>query len=1566
MGASDPLDPEQEAVLGALPRGPIRVIAGAGTGKTRTLQEAFARLLRRPNGDFPIDRLLAVTFTNRAAEFLKRRILGMTAGHDIHPAIPEEPWIGTFHAFAHRLLSENGPRLGLAQEVQLLDDLEAKRLFQTVLDRFIEGEIEVAERPPIENVKRFGEAARELISRLKDDLVSPEQFLATAGEKSSSDIESSPEERDLDRRFARLIHAVYAEYDRELARLGFLDYGSLLVETFHRLRGHPSVLARTAEKFRFIFVDEFQDTNRAQLEILRLLSPGFERILAVGDKRQAIYEWRGARRDNIDEIGEGAASHSLIRNYRSVSEILEVADDLVSREPDVASLPRLVAALRGSAREPRVFLFEDRELEPEFVANEAARLATSGGYAYRDMVLLLRSVRSASRPFEDALRSREIPYRTVGGSGFYDRQEIGDVLAYLRVVHDPYDEPALFRVLQNAPAALDDDVLYRLKSRARRLSLSLFDALEGVPEMAGIHAMLRGLIDDASRFTPSELVFHALDRTGYRKYVQSGLPDATRRLGNLRKLYEIARRFEDRNPFHSLGDFLASVDFALQAEHPEAEAALSQDENALSILTVHQAKGLEFPVVFVGRLQRPSFPTHVRYPEFVFTPELGFARHDTKRYDRLFANSLKEQHYAEERRLLYVAMTRAQERLYLTRSRANTGGYDFFGEALKLAGERPSIARVLAYEDSVGSARELDAVESPQAPSPADLVREVEEALRRLDASNVQRGRASAATPDVSLSFTSLAAFLRCPLEYAQGWLLGLPSAPSGDDEEAGEEPGRSAAAVGTLVHETIRVWNEDKRRGDLLAHLRERARATAAEIAVVGEAEAILARYSEEPGPPGVAYEKEFTLRLAHAGSEVRIHGFIDELHLEGNRCRVVDFKTNRHFEPERYSLQMEIYAAACLDLYAPLGVSAIDTELRFLRSGQRAARTLRATDVAPAMEIVRRAALDVGAGRLEAPEARDCARCRFGGPRGACPQNLALAKAPPMPPFPATALDYHEFFYDLLCREADAEARAHARLRAATVEERVALGRAVAPLRPIGEGPELLPSGGLRFRFAVENRSRVREGDLVRLHAGDFAGDRYAVGLIERIDLREVSILSRDRSVSGPIDVLDEEPSTAVVEEMKSALLDVLENPGSDRTLALLGRRKPEFDRLVERPFLADPHQDRAISLAIAARDFALVHGPAGTGKTTVIAALARELTRLGARVLLSAYTNRAVDHALLKVRDAGVSKILRIGRAAGVDPRLADALLDESLSPAGREKRLLEAEVIAVTAASANRPLVRQAGPFDVSIVDEAGQMPEPLALAPIARARRFVLVGDHLQLAAVLESEEAASGGLARSLFERLMALTPEASTMLKNQYRMNARIAEFPSREFYGGQLVAANAAVAGLSLEPSADGWKRSPLAPALDPSQPFVFVDCGAARQARSGGAKDFQVSPVEVERCLELVAGLLAMGLAPQSIGVIAPYRAQVSALRGVLPEDVEVDTVDRFQGTDREAVILSCVVREGAFPELLRSPNRLNVALTRAKRKLVVLGDGSVRGDGRWERLVEHARTRGLYVA
>jgi DNA replication ATP-dependent helicase Dna2 len=397
------------------------------------------------------------------------------------------------------------------------------------------------------------------------------------------------------------------------------------------------------------------------------------------------------------------------------------------------------------------------------------------------------------------------------------------------------------------------------------------------------------------------------------------------------------------------------------------------------------------------------------------------------------------------------------------------------------------------------------------------------------------------------------------------------------------------------------------------------------------------------------------------------------------------------------------------------------------------------------------------------------------------------------------------------------------------------------------------------------------------------------------------------------------------------------------------LFGRESPGFADAHATYIDNNESQNEAVNLAVNAEDCALVHGPPGTGKTYTLARTVRALVEQGERVLLSAFTNRAVDNALEALREQGFSDFVRFGSENGVHPDMHDALLARGGDPGELAAELQDAPVVAATTASCgSRPMREQA--FDVAVVDEAGQLTEPGTYLATERADRFVLVGDHQQLPPVVQSEPPADGAdLSRSLFERLIEAHPEAGVMLDRQYRMAQRIQFFSSSEFYDGRLRPANGEVAS----------QRLGDLPGVDPAglparlrDQVAFVD--------PGGTQDGNRNVAEAETVVETVRSFLEAGVDPGDVGVIAPFRAQVAEISRRAPEGVAVDTVDRFQGSSKEVIVVSFVATGDLDGPIFEDHRRMNVALTRAKKALVLVGDSdALGGRGFYSRLLEWAK-------
>jgi DNA helicase-2/ATP-dependent DNA helicase PcrA len=752
------LNPIQQEAVEHRIDAPLKVIAGAGTGKTMVLTHRFVHILKE-HPDIAPQNILALTFTNKAAAEMKERIIDLAREEGIihrDAASPPQLWIGTFHSFCGRILRENAFEAGLDPDFTVLGEADARQLHYRIVNDFVNLQLDTGEFRPeqcqhvrFENPKFLYSDLLTFISKLKDQLVNPDDFrrIALKGTKTyyprlsalfdeamnSPDVPSVTKgalkrrrEENIDREYGfesemiEIIYHIYKAYQGYLAQNDMLDFGDLIFKAYILLHENERVRQRYRERFRYILVDEFQDTNEAQFRLLCLLArdESLSNVTVVGDDKQAIYGWRNARVENVDDFEAddwGGRSLNVSKNYRSYGEILNVAhfsiiqDEKFMRQSDSI---KLEPERLGMANEPRVILYEagSREREAAFIAQETTRLLKAGEDP-EEIVILMRSVRRASRTYEDALRRAGIPYRTIGGTGFYDRQEIKDVLAYLMVIDNPFDAIALTRVLKRPPIGLNDLSLYHLSRYVgagfipAREDVQLFDVLSHAHEIlkdreavCRIERFLH-LIEEMWEIMGEGSIFYLasqlVERSGYLKYVHGmSADDRERSLANIRKLLRMASEFERKRIFSDLRDFIQFVQFSMDQSVIEGEAGVESKRKAVQIMTVHQAKGLEFDTVFVANAKQQSFPLDPKPPMFALHKEDGlvinteingekplkFRPYDLKKNSYLYQKYEITNHYeqfgrnhlSEERRIWYVAITRARRLLYLSCPKAIT------------------------------------------------------------------------------------------------------------------------------------------------------------------------------------------------------------------------------------------------------------------------------------------------------------------------------------------------------------------------------------------------------------------------------------------------------------------------------------------------------------------------------------------------------------------------------------------------------------------------------------------------------------------------------------------------------------------------------------------------------------------------------------------------------------------------------------------------------------------------------------------------------------------------------
>ena len=992
---------EQAAAAHAGPAGAYLIAAGPGTGKTFTMVERFCWLVEAQR--IPATQILAVTFTEAAAAELRERVAEeLTArGRRREAATLDAAWIGTFHGVCARLLRENAYLVGVPREIRVLDELDQKLLAQRLAARLRSGEAGDLD-PDSFSALRPDEVADlvrdgvDFALKLKGRGITPVAFWERALEKHTgywADTTLPAARAELEA--IRVLHTVYASYEARLEAEHRLDFDDLVLAVTDGLRRVPEFQALCRATFRSVLVDEFQDTNRIQLELIRLLAAdGFANVAVVGDAKQSIYGWRDADVENIRTRFPGRRL-PLTRNRRSVQPILDLATAFIRVDSQFADEPPLLAERgSGEGRPVTVAMASDAAAEARMVASEIRRLKQAG-VPYSDIAVLAHSVKRLPREFEEELRRQGVPYLTSAGSGFFDREEIKDVLALLRLVADPMDDAALVRVLQGPVVRVGDDGLYRLAARrfgqrGRRLRDCFEEArTSGFPELREeaasravtvIEAADR-LADRRDALTVADVLNQLLETTGYLRHCQlRAAREGPRALLNLRKVFRMANRFERDRPLAGLPDFVAHLDRIMEADLPVSEAEM-EAADAVRLSTIHGAKGLEFPVVFLVNLR----PPRVRDTErLFFDPDLGFVMKwwHNERHPHFKAVQPGAAGIAvareERRRMVYVALTRARDRVYVSASRQEESpealepeADDFFAEITRWALLFPEAAAIVQSEQLP-----LPVANGAHAEGRADraAVEAVMARLERLRTDPSPAGREGVGDTEglVHLSFSDLHQYELCPVRYRYRSVWQVPAPP----DELLPPPLRALGStdLGRAVHEALAAWHLG-RDGD-----------PAALYTGPEPGRELLERYAAHPLAAAftLGAEVEFNLRLRGA----RLRGLVDRVCTYEGRLTLVDFKTNARLDAAllaAYSTQLRLYGLAAAEGLLP-GGAVPDPRLILFDL-----RHCEAIEVSPDHSAVRALAEDIAA-RIAAgdfglgPEhaGRPCQLCAY---RPVCP---------------------------------------------------------------------------------------------------------------------------------------------------------------------------------------------------------------------------------------------------------------------------------------------------------------------------------------------------------------------------------------------------------------------------------------------------------------------------------------------------------------------------------------------------------------------------------------------------
>jgi len=951
---------QQEAVLHG--DGPLLIIAGAGTGKTTVLTRRIAHLISskraRP------EEILALTFTEKAALEMAERV------DQLIPYGYAETWISTFHAFGDHVLRLAALEAGINPEFRVLTRPEQvillrERLWRLPLKRF----------RPLGDPTQHLQALLGLVSRAKDEDVSPAAYRAWAEKQAAA--AATEEERDGADRHLELA-AFYASCQDLMAEAGLVDFGDQIHRSLELLRARPVLLAKLRERFRYVLVDEFQDTNHAQLEMLRLLAgEGAPNITVVGDDDQAIYRWRGAAAANLlafRELYPEARQVVLAENHRSTQVILDAASRLIAynnpfRLEVLAGIDKRLRSTRPGGPPVRHHHFDTVSAEADAVAGmvEARLLA---GLRPRDVGLLVRSNGDAD-PFLRALNMKAIPHRFSGSRGLYAREEVRLLVAFLRVLANPDDSVSLFYLLASELYTLPPPDLLRLNHYARRKTRPLLEVVRGLPEneeLAGVSgaaregaarllADLERAAGDLPRLRTGEVLCRFLQASGFlARLSKEASGEAEAKVKNIARFFETVKAYGDVAEHDRVPAFVAHLDLLREAGDDPAVAEADPDDDAVHVLTVHKAKGLEFPVVFLVGCAEQKFPVRRKADPLELPAELA--------RESLAAG---DPHMQEERRLFYVAMTRARDELVMT-SAAD------YGTA------RPRKVSRFAVE----------ALDLPS-PSPVPKKSQAREALARHQPAAETPPAPAAPLPDdevLRLSFGQIDDYETCPLKYRYVHLWRVPLLA------------HHRVVYGSAVHKAVqqlfkaRVEGRSFGEDDLVQAFRAAwvsegflSREHEEERLRTGE-QTLRRFYQQEAKDPlrPTKVEEEFAFYV----DRNLLQGRYDLVVERGGQVSILDFKTGAVDDPKKArqkakeSLQLDLYALAHLRTVGRLPEW---VELRFLESGLAAGKRPTADEAAATESRIREAAALIRRREFPAtPSYLACGQCAF---RDICPHT-------------------------------------------------------------------------------------------------------------------------------------------------------------------------------------------------------------------------------------------------------------------------------------------------------------------------------------------------------------------------------------------------------------------------------------------------------------------------------------------------------------------------------------------------------------------------------------------------
>ena len=938
-------------------QGPLLIVAGAGTGKTTVITERIKYFIST-KGVKP-ENILALTFTDKAAREMQERVdVALPYGY-------VQMWISTFHSFCDQVLRQEALHIGLSPDYKLMSGAQEVQFFIDNLFRF-----DLNYFRPLGNPTKFVYGILQHFSRLRDEDITPRQYLLYAQKKVCQATDEAQKKEAS--KIAELANA-FKFYDRLKIQEGKMDFSDLASKTIELFRRRKNILEQYQKKFNHILVDEFQDTNFSQYTLIKLLAPSKinPQLSVVGDDAQSIYRFRGAAIANILQFMKDyptAKQVVLTKNYRSSQAILDAARRLIkNNDPDTLEAQLKIDKNLVSVRDVKnfsvEFMFKSRvEDEAQAVAQKISQLKQDSGqdnvkYEYKDFAILLRA-NSQADSFTRALARAGIPFQFLGPGQLLRQPEVKDLIAYLKVLYDFSDNVSLHRVLSMPIFDLSGRDLAAIGIFSRKQNISFFEACEQADQLAisekskevmvKFTQMVNHHLDLAKKETAGQITYYFLHDSGLlEKLAKADSSFEEKQIKNISLFFDRLKSYETENEDASVRAVVSWIDLAMNlGDSPLAGNSDWTGENKVNLLTVHSAKGLEFSVVFLVNLVAGRFPTYERHEQIPIPQDLIKE-----------VLPVGDYHLQEERRLFYVGMTRAKDRLFLTAA-------NWYGEGKRVKKVSGFVSEALGKSDFVPEQENIQLSFLNWAKPEDEIVDKDELSLKSIDC----------------LSYSQIETFDNCPLQYCYRYVKKIPSVKT------------ASLAFGDCMHKTLRDFFTEVKGGSVpsWSHLdtifKNNWQSTgylskSEEEKAKKAGERMLKQFYEASKPirPASALEQPFMIKI---NENLKLRGKIDRVCKAGGRLEIIDYKTGKEMEQKEVdkSLQMTIYALAAIDkgLYGQKAEN-ITLTFYFLDSGKTKSTTRSSIQLEKAKKEIELKAQQISTGKFPPRPGLLCKFCPY-----------------------------------------------------------------------------------------------------------------------------------------------------------------------------------------------------------------------------------------------------------------------------------------------------------------------------------------------------------------------------------------------------------------------------------------------------------------------------------------------------------------------------------------------------------------------------------------------------------